>query len=75
MGLALAMMGRYPEAISNFQHALALDPTDPGTHLNLAVAYAETGRIADARTHAQEALRRNPDYKKARQFLAALPRK
>jgi len=75
MGLALAMMGRYPEAISNFQHALAVDPTDPGTHLNLAVAYAETGRIADARTHAQEALRRDPDYKKARQFLAALPRK
>jgi tetratricopeptide (TPR) repeat protein len=74
MGLALAMMGRYPEAISNFQNALRLDPTNAGTHLNVAVAYAETGRIADARAHAQEALRLRPDYTKARQFLAALPR-
>jgi tetratricopeptide (TPR) repeat protein len=74
MGLALAMMGRYPEAISNFQHALALDPTDPGTQLNLAVAYAETGRVAEARVHAQEALRLKPDYAKARELLAALPK-
>jgi tetratricopeptide (TPR) repeat protein len=74
LGLALAMMGRYPEAISNFQNALTLDPTNAGTHLNVAVAYAESGRIADARTHAQEALRLKPDYAKARQFLAALPR-
>jgi tetratricopeptide (TPR) repeat protein len=74
IGLALAMMGRYPEAISNFQRALMLDPTNAATELNLAVAYAETGRIADARAHAQEALRLEPDYAKARQFLAALPR-
>src|SRR5262249_42745589 len=74
MGLALAMMGRYPEAISNFQRAIALDPTNPGTQLNVAVAYAESGRIADARAHAEEALRLKPDYPKARQFLAALPR-
>jgi tetratricopeptide (TPR) repeat protein len=72
MGLALALMGRYPEAISNFQHALALDPTNAATELNLAVAYAETGRVADARAHAQSALRLKPDYTKARQFLAAL---
>jgi tetratricopeptide (TPR) repeat protein/4-amino-4-deoxy-L-arabinose transferase-like glycosyltransferase len=74
LGLALAMMGRYPEAISNFTHALALDPANAATELNLAVAYAETGRIAEARAHAEAALRLKPDYAKARQFLAALPR-
>jgi tetratricopeptide (TPR) repeat protein len=74
LGLALAMMGRYPEAISNFENALRVDPTNAGTHLNIAVAYAEAGRIADARAHAQEALRLKPDYVKARQFLAALPK-
>jgi tetratricopeptide (TPR) repeat protein/4-amino-4-deoxy-L-arabinose transferase-like glycosyltransferase len=74
MGLALAMMGRYPEAISNFTHALALDPANAATELNLAVAYAETGRIVDARAHVQAALRLKPDYAKARQFLAALPK-
>lgn len=75
MGLALAMMGRYPEAISNFERGLLIDPTDAAVQLNLAVAYAETGRIADARAHAQEALRLKPDYVKARQFLGALPKK
>ncbi len=74
IGLALAMMGRYPEAISNFQRAIALDPTNAGTQLNVAVAYAESGRIADARAHAEQALRLKPDYAKARQFLSALPR-
>ncbi len=75
MGLALAMMGRYPEAISNLERAVLLDPTDPAAQLNLAVTYAEAGRIADARAHAEEALRLKPDYPKARQFLSALPRK
>ena len=75
MGLALAMMGRYPEAISNFERGLLIDPNDPAAQLNLAVAYAETGRIADARAHAQEALRLKPDSVKARQFLGALPKK
>ncbi|PYR92562.1 MAG: hypothetical protein DMF84_13775 [Acidobacteria bacterium] len=74
LGLALAMMGRYPEAILNLERAVLLDPADPGGQLNLAVAYAEAGRIADARARAQEALRLKPDYAKARQFLAALPR-
>src|SRR5207248_3080450 len=36
---------------------------------------ADTGRTADARAHAQEALRIKPDYAKARQFLNALPRR
>ncbi len=75
MGLALAMMGRYPEAISNFERGLQLDPNNPAAELNLAVSYAETGRVADARAHAQEALRLKPDYVKARQFLSALPKK
>jgi len=74
LGLALAMMGRYPEAILNLERAVLLGPADPGGQLNLAVAYAEAGRIADARARAQEALRLKPDYAKARQFLAALPR-
>ena len=72
MGLALAMMGRYEEAIAQFEQGVALDPADPAAHLNLAVAYAETGRKADARGQAEEALRLRPGYERARQFLAAL---
>jgi len=72
LGLALAMEGRYEDAIRNFQTAILLDPSDPGAHLNLAVAYAQTGRVNDARVHAQEALRLQPNYARARAFLGAL---
>jgi tetratricopeptide (TPR) repeat protein len=72
MGLALAMMGRYEEAIAQFRQGIAADPTDAAAHLNLAVALAEAGRPADARTHAREALRLKPDYERARLFLKAL---
>jgi tetratricopeptide (TPR) repeat protein len=72
MGLALAMMGRYPEAIVQFQQAIALDPNDAAARLNLAVALAATGRTADARVYAEVALRLKPDYERARQFLKAL---
>jgi tetratricopeptide (TPR) repeat protein len=72
LGHALAMMGRYPEAIVQFEQAVALDSSDPAAHLNLAVAYAEAGRRMDARKQAQEALRLKPDYDQARQFLGKL---
>ena len=72
LGLALAMMGRYQEAIARFEQAIAIDPRDPAAHLNLAVAYAETGRKAEARAQVEEALRLNPNYDRAKQFLKAL---
>jgi tetratricopeptide (TPR) repeat protein len=72
LGLALAMMGRYPEAIARFEQGIAIDPRDPAAHLNLAVAYAETGRKAEARAQAEEALRLNPSYDRAKQFLKVL---
>ena len=72
IGLALVMMGRYQEAIVEFEQAVTFDPADPAAHLNLAVAYAETGRKAEARARAQEALRLRPGYPRAQQFLTAL---
>jgi tetratricopeptide (TPR) repeat protein len=72
LGLALATMGRYVEAVAEFEQGVALDPADPAARLNLAVAYAESGRSAAARAQAQEALRLKPDYERARQFLRAL---
>jgi tetratricopeptide (TPR) repeat protein len=69
MALALAMLGRYPEAINNLQQAIALDPSDATAHLNLAVAYAEVGRTAEARAEAEQALRLKPDYDRARELL------
>ena len=39
--------------------------------LNFAVALATAGRIPEARARAEEALRIDPSYARARQFLAA----
>lgn len=72
LGLAVALSGRYQEAVSSFEEAVRLDARDASAHLNLAVAYAEIGRAADARPHAQEALRLDPSYEKARLFLGAI---
>lgn len=72
LGLALAMMGRFPEAIAQFEQSVAIDPRDPAAQLNLAVAYAEAGRKEEARARAEEALRLNPNYDRAKQFLRAL---
>jgi tetratricopeptide (TPR) repeat protein len=72
LGLALAMMGRYQEAIAQFEQGIALDPADPAAQLNLAVALAETGRKAEARAHAEQALRLRPGYPRAQQFLSVL---
>jgi len=66
------MMGRYQDAVAQFEQSAAITPADPAAQLNLAVAYAEVGRKADARARAEEALRLNPNYDRARQLLRAL---
>jgi tetratricopeptide (TPR) repeat protein len=74
LGVSLGMLGRNEEAVSQLDQAVALDPTDPTAQLNLAVACAQLGRLDQARAHAREALRLNPAYAKAREFLSALPK-
>ena len=72
LGRALSMLGRHREAIGQFEQAVALDPADPAGQLNLAVAYRDAGRLAEARARAEQALRLRPDYQPARQFLRGL---
>ena len=72
LGFALSMMGRHQEAIVQLEQAVALDPADLETQLNLAIAYRNGGRPAEARARAQEVLRLKPDYQPARQFLRGL---
>jgi tetratricopeptide (TPR) repeat protein len=73
LGLVLARLGRVDEAIVELEVACRLDSGSASAHLNLAVLLAESSRMAEARARAEQALRIQPDYDRARQFLAALP--
>jgi len=71
-GVALSMMNRPDEAIRELEEACRLDAASASARLNLAVALATAGRLAEARARAEEALRIDPNYTRAREFLAAI---
>ena len=72
LAVLLAVAGKTAEAASQFEALLAIAPSDATAHLNLAVMYAQLGRVDDARRHAREALRLQPGYQKAIDLLQAL---
>ncbi len=74
LGLALGLQGRGRESIDELSAACRLDPASASARLNLAVADAEQGRMAEARALAEDALRLRPDYPRATEFLAAISR-
>jgi predicted Zn-dependent protease len=60
LGLLLSDSGQPAAAIPHLQRALSLDPDLHQARFGLAIAYARTGRRADASKEAQELLRRLP---------------
>ena len=48
LGLALAKEDRHPEAIEQYQAALAIDRNDQDTHNALGLAFESLGRLDDA---------------------------
>jgi tetratricopeptide (TPR) repeat protein len=65
LGSALAIQGRYEEAIAHFVETLRISPNDAGTHYSLALALAKQGRLNEAIAHYSDALRIKPDYPEA----------
>ena len=55
MGLALARLGRVPEAVRALETALRLDPSRGAVHLALAKVYEVTGETGPLEKHAQAA--------------------
>ena len=51
LGVALADKGRSGGAVEQFEESLRLDPGNPTTHVNLAVALVPLGRLDEAVTH------------------------
>lgn len=72
LGLDLTARGNFEEAVSALQRAAWLTPARPSAHLNLAVAYAQSGHRREARDEARRALALDPSYQRAKQLLVAL---
>jgi tetratricopeptide (TPR) repeat protein len=60
LGLLLSDGGRPAEAIPHLQRALTIDPDLHQARFGLAIAFARTGRRADAAREAEDLLRRLP---------------
>ena len=67
-GRLLLAQNRVPEALASLQQATA--GSDPEPFIDLAAAYLQANRVADARNAATEALRRNPGHPWAIAVLA-----
>ena len=66
-GRALAEQGRYGEAITIL--SLAADKTDPRILNYLGYSHRKAGRVTVGFGYYQEALRCNPDYTQAREYM------
>jgi tetratricopeptide (TPR) repeat protein len=66
----LEQLGRFPEAIADFEQSLRIEPANPDAQVNLGNALVRSGRLADAIDHYQAALRLQPGAVDARTYLA-----
>jgi len=74
LGAIYLKQRRYDLAVAQFKGVLAFAPATAATHFNLGLAYAALGRLGEAETSFAEAVRLKPDYREARENLAAVQR-
>ena len=72
LGLSWALVGNQPQAIAAFSNAVQRDPRSAPIRLNYAVAWASVGRLNDARREAGNALKLDPNYQRAKEFLKSI---
>ncbi|MDI1312512.1 tetratricopeptide repeat protein [Prosthecobacter sp.] len=71
LGLSLAGVGRYDEAVSIFRDILTSIPEDPQTHKALGLVYFQTGLPHRALDHYQAAARIQPDDVQLQKLIQA----
>ena len=71
-GIEASRSGNYTAAISAFLNALELSPTCLECHYNLAIAYTELGRFAEAEVEFRSVLRLRQDYAAAYYGLSSI---
>lgn len=70
--VAMGRRGGIEEAVHHFAEAARIDPRDPQSHYNLAVALESSGKREEAEASYNEALRIAPDYAEAHNNLGIL---
>ena len=68
-GLVFLNSGQYNQAAAAFKRTIKADPSSVEAHYGLAQAYLEVGAFDDAKSATEEALKRNPTHREAREFL------
>ncbi|MFL6514902.1 MAG: tetratricopeptide repeat protein [Chthoniobacterales bacterium] len=68
------VVGRYAEAVRQYQEALKLQPRQPAIHRNLGILLARLGRKSEAIQHLRAALEIVPNEPNAREVLELLER-
>ncbi|MBN8421279.1 MAG: tetratricopeptide repeat protein [Verrucomicrobia bacterium] len=71
LGLSLAGVGRYDEAVSVFRDILRAMPNDPQTHKALGLVYFQTGLPHRALDHYEAAARVQPEDQQLQQLMQA----
>jgi tetratricopeptide (TPR) repeat protein len=74
MGEALRVLGRREEAVAATREVLARKPDDVSAYARLAEDYAAMGKREEAIAMLERAVRLNPRFTKAREFLEQLRR-
>jgi tetratricopeptide (TPR) repeat protein len=72
LGVELKDRGDLDGARREWERALAVDATDPGTHTQLGTLAAVSGRLDQAERHYRTALQRDPDLAEAALNLAKI---
>ncbi|HOS03776.1 MAG TPA: tetratricopeptide repeat protein, partial [Candidatus Hydrogenedentes bacterium] len=71
---ALTELGRYEEALPEFEAAIRLDPRFVNAHRNLAMLHVRQGNLAQAIAHLEKTLELDPGDAVARQTLDEIAR-
>ncbi|HMH52137.1 MAG TPA: tetratricopeptide repeat protein [Candidatus Acidoferrum sp.] len=72
LGVALAALGKYPEAVTSFRAALARNDAYAPTHQSLATTLALLGQFQESVVHYEAALALHPDDADAHNNVAVL---
>jgi len=62
MGQLLMDQGNYADAVSAFQIASKMEPTDPRPEYNIGLTYQKVGWAQDSYLHFEQAIGRDPNY-------------